>query len=288
MSFKTIQIKKSTSGNPVSLLEGELGYVIDTNKLFIGNTTNTPVECAGSSFAKLDSPNFINSPTAPTQSINTNNSNLSTCAFVYNSQIKNNVLFKNQSDNTLPADIDAVYVYSLDANTSVQPSNTITKNTQIIILNASNFQLRVLNFTLDIYLSPSESCLLIGNASNNSWYPLFYNSMINQNITPNGLGYATNSFYQVTNRINCITLILGSLNTNQEYNIVPSWNYNNNTILSYTGFVVANGSGNHYILPFGSTRVTLGSNGLFLVIDGIFGASINRGFISIQYSGVVS
>lgn len=79
-----IQIKRSLlSAAPSSLAEGELAYVFGTDTLYIGAPGNTMLIVAGAStYAKLASPAFTGTPTAPTPSGGDNSTKIATTAFV--------------------------------------------------------------------------------------------------------------------------------------------------------------------------------------------------------------
>lgn len=80
----TIQIKRSLlSAAPTSLAEGELAYVFGTDTLYIGAPGSTMIVVAGAStYAKLASPAFTGTPTAPTATGGTNTTQVATTAFV--------------------------------------------------------------------------------------------------------------------------------------------------------------------------------------------------------------
>lgn len=80
----TIKIKRSLlSAAPSSLAEGELAYVFGTDTLYIGAPGSTMIIIAGAStYAKLLSPAFTGTPTAPTATSGTNTTQIATTAFV--------------------------------------------------------------------------------------------------------------------------------------------------------------------------------------------------------------
>jgi hypothetical protein len=81
----TIQIKRSLlSAAPASLAEGEMAYVFGTDTLYIGGAGGTNIIIIGgaSTFAKLISPAFAGTPTAPTATAGTNTTQIATTAFV--------------------------------------------------------------------------------------------------------------------------------------------------------------------------------------------------------------
>ena len=85
----TIRIKRSNSNNaPASLGIGELAYSEVSANLFIGKTDSSIEIIAGAgTFAKLASPNFTGTPTAPTPAVSDNSNRLATTAFVKAQQI---------------------------------------------------------------------------------------------------------------------------------------------------------------------------------------------------------
>jgi hypothetical protein len=86
---QTIQIKRSSSTSaPGSLLEGEFAWVDHgtggaAGKLYIGDAAaGTIIDISGSTYAKLVSPSFTGSATAPTQSLGNNSTRIATTAYV--------------------------------------------------------------------------------------------------------------------------------------------------------------------------------------------------------------
>lgn len=80
---QTIKIKRSTSNNPSSLGFGQLAIRDSSGsvKLYVGNNSDTAVEVGGESFAKLASPAFTGTPTAPTQTAADNSTKVATTAY---------------------------------------------------------------------------------------------------------------------------------------------------------------------------------------------------------------
>jgi len=95
MTYK-LKLKRGTASewasvNPI-LADGEPGFEIDDNKLKIGDGTShwadleyitadaVPPDLSG--YAPLDSPHFINDPTAPTQAPGDASTKLATTAYV--------------------------------------------------------------------------------------------------------------------------------------------------------------------------------------------------------------
>lgn len=80
----TIKIKRSLlSSAPSSLAEGELAYVYGTDTLYLGAPGSTMIIIGGAStFAKLLSPAFTGTPTAPTPGSGDNSTKIATTAYV--------------------------------------------------------------------------------------------------------------------------------------------------------------------------------------------------------------
>jgi hypothetical protein len=81
----TIQIKRSLlSAAPATLTEGEMAYVFGTDTLYIGGPGGNTIIIIGgaSTFAKLVSPAFTGTPTAPTATAGTSTTQIATTAFV--------------------------------------------------------------------------------------------------------------------------------------------------------------------------------------------------------------
>ena len=285
MSEKTIQIKSGTA-NPTSLLTSELALNKTTSKLFTSTDGSNIIDLAGSSYAKLDTPAFSGNPTCITQAIRNNSTRLANTAFVHRSHLKNNINQYNNSNLIIPS-IDGIYIYTLTSFLTVSLNDVITDNSEIGVMNTSpDFQMRILNSTLDIYLNPFESVLLIGDSASVKWYPMFYNTNFSPFVGNITTPFYTNSFYSNTNRIINRIFEIGNIATNTDVLITTEINWNK-TILSYSGFVIANVTGLNYALPTIS-YLSLGPAGLYLNVAIEFGAGINRGRLIVQYADVTS
>ena len=197
------KIKRSTINDTPTIKFGELAItsISGNNNLFIGDSSDQPINIAGSIYAKIDSQTLTGTPSAPTPLTSDNSTKLATTAFVknVNSSITGDVSINSSQVSTIGSSIVS------NSKLSNMNSNTIKGNNT-----------NISSTPLDLSILQTNTMLSVNNN-------VYYIS-VNGSDTNNGLSLET-----AVLTLNKVLTLVGTTKVNI---IISPGTYTENTTIS--------------------------------------------------------